>query len=369
MNRCVSRALLAVAVLVSLLAPTVPAAAAQTPNDRQWRALLDRASQAAEELPYVGESLWVTYEDGDPSVSTFIVQSSGTGEISVTDRSRFAVLLGNDGGGLADHERNWFFPLPAADLAKAHKGLDRVAAKYNVDIVKGERLLDRPCTRLEITRESDGELVERLWMDRATGLLLRRDTFNGEDMPLRMVAYLKLDLEPNKRRSVRDGVGATRGQRPSQERMNQEVTEVDEDGRAALREGGWHVPEQLPGDYVTEGSFAVNAGESQPLQTVYSDGLYTVSLFEQRGDLSVASLPPGAEITSDFGFPAYTWRGAVPRRVVWQAGNTTFSLVGDAPPAELRAMAAELPRPEPDRFFDRIQRGFGRLWSWVSPWE
>ena len=360
--------LLVGAVLGALVLTATPAAAAQSPDDRKWRALLDRASQAAEELPYVGESLWVTYTDGQPSVSTFVVQSSGTGEISVTDRSRFAVLLGDDGGGLADHERNWFFPLPAADLAKAHKGLDRVAEKYDVEIVKGERLLDRPCTRLEITRQADDQLVERLWVDRATGLLLRRDTYQGEDTLLRMVAYLELDLQPNARRPAREEVRATRGQRPSQERKNQEVTEVDDEGRAALRDAGWHVPEELPGDYVTEGSFAVNAGDSQPLQTVYSDGLYTVSLFEQRGDLEVASLPAGAEITSAFGFPAYTWPGAVPQRVVWEAQGTTYSLVGDAPPTELRAMAAELPQPEPDRFFDRIRRGFGRLWSWVSPW-
>ena len=359
----------AAALTVAVVLTAAPAGAAQVPNDRHWRFLLDRASQAAEELAYVGESLWVTYEDGQPSVSTFRVQSSGTGEISVRDESRFAVLLGDDGGGLADHERNWFFPLPAADLAKAHKGLDRLAAKYDVVVLPGERLLDRPCIRLEITRKADDALVERLWIDRKSGLLLRRETYAGEDNLLRMVAYLKLDLDPGVRRGRDDEVRATRGQRPSQTRQNQDVTEVDEAGREALREAGWVVPEELPGDYVTEGSFAVNAGESQPLQTVYSDGLYTVSLFEQRGELAVATLPDGAEQTNDFGFPAYTWPGAVPRRVVWEAGDTTYSLVGDAPPRELQAIAAEFPRPEPDGFFERIRRGLGRLWSWVSPWS
>lgn len=364
-----ARRLLVAAVVTTLLAPVAPAAA-QT-GDREWRALLDRATQAAEDRAYVGESLWITYEDGEPAVSTFMVQSSGNGEISVADRTRFAVRLGDDGGSLADHERNWFFPLPAADLARAHKGLSRLADKYRVDIVGTERLLDRPCTRLEITRRSDDRLVERLWVDQSSDLLLRRETYAGEDTLLRMVAYLKLDLDPTNRVRGSEEVRATRGQRPMQTRQDQLIAEVDETGRAALRDAGWVIPDRLPGDYAPEGTFAVSTGDTQPLQTVYSDGLYTVSLFEQRGSLNPATLPEGAEVTTDLGFDAYTWPGAVPHRVVWESAGTVWSLVGDAPPDEFAAMAAELPAPEPpqDSFFDRISRGLGRLWSWVSPWS
>ena len=360
------RAGVAASVVAALLLQAVPAAADD--RDRPWRTLLDKAAQAAEETPYVGESLWVTYENGKPSVSTFLVRSSGNGEISVANRG-FAVRLGDDGGSLADHERNWFFPLPAADLAKAHKGLERLADKYDVDVQRTESLLDRPCTRLQIVRESDGELVERLWIDDASGLLLRRETYDGEDNLLRMVAYLKLDLNPNGRSADDDPVSATRGQRPSQKRQEQNVAEVDEVGVAALREAGWVVPEDLPGAYATEGTFVVSTSQSQPLQTVYSDGLYTVSLFEQRGSLDPAALPEGAEVTDVYGFPAYTWPGAVPARVVWEANGTTWSLVGDAPPDQMRAMVAALPQPKPDGVADRMQRGLGRLWSWVSPWS
>ena len=349
-----------------LLLAAMPAGAAE---DRQWRSLLDRAAQAAEKTAYVGESLWVTYEDGQPSISSFLVHSSGNGDISVTDDSRFAVRLGNEGSSLADHERNWFFPLPAADLARAHKGLNRLDAKYDVDIVGTERLLDRSCVRLEIVRSSDRRLVERLWIDEESDLLLRRETYAGEDTLLRMVAYQRLDLNPADRLRSSDTAHATRGQRPRQLRQEQDVSEVDDIGLAALRDAGWVIPEALPGAYASEGSFAVSAADSQPLQSVYSDGLYTVSLFEQRGSLDPATLPEGAVISSDFGFPAYTWPGAVPQRIVWEADGTTWSLVGDAPPDELQAMALELPKPVPDGFFTRIGRGFGRLWSWVSPWS
>ena len=354
-----------IAVTVAMVLPVAgPAAAAR--SDR-WRGVLDRAAQAAEKRAYIGESLWVTYEDGEASVSTFMIESTGDGEISVADETRYAVRLGDDGGSLADHERGWFFPLPAADLAKAHKGLNRLEAKYSVEIVGREQLLDRPCQRLEITRRSDGRLVERLWVDDTSGLLLRRETYAGADQLLRMVSYLKLDLDPSATRTETD-VRATRGQRPGQVRREQEVVEVDEAGRSALRAAGWVVPEELPGGYPTDGSFAVSAEETQPLQTVYSDGLYTVSLFEQRGSLDPSTLPEGATISDVYGFPTYTWKGAVPQRVVWEAGGSTWSLVGDAPPDDFAAMVRSLPAPEHDGFGDRMRRGLGRLWAWVSPW-
>jgi hypothetical protein len=128
------------------------------------------------------------------------------------------------------------------------------------------------------------------------------------------------------------------------------------------------VPEDLPGGYLTDGSFAVSAEQTQPLQTVYSDGLYTVSLFEQRGSLDPSTLPEGATLSDVYGFETYTWKGAVPQRVVWEADGSTWSLVGDAPPDEFAAIVRSLPAPQRDGFIDRMRRGLGRLWAWVSPW-
>lgn len=360
-----ARAAVAIAVLTSLLAAG-PAGAAE--QDRRWRALLDHATQAAEKRAYVGESLWESFTDAEPELSSFLVMSTGRGEISVADRTRYAVRLGDDGGALADHQRGWFVPLPAADLARAHKVLDRVAAKYEVTVVGTGRMLERRCTRLEISRRTDDRLVERLWIDDRTGLLVRRETYAGQGEPLRTVSYVTLDLNPSAVSRTGEDVRPSRGQRTNETRQSQDVIEVDAADRDALRVAGWTVPEQLPGGYLTDGSFAVSAIDSQPLQTVYSDGLYTVSLFEQQGALDPTSLPEGAEITRDLGFETYTWPGAVPQRIVWEADGSTWSLVGDAPPDELQAMARVLPQPVSEGFFERIGRGLGRLWSWVSPW-
>ncbi len=208
-----------------------------------------------------------------------------------------------------------------------------------------------------------------MWVDDASGLLLRRETYAGEQRLLRMVAYLKLDLDPRSRLRAVDEARPGRGPRPSGTTPDRDASAVDETGRAALREAGWFVPEEMPGEYMLDGSFALTASGTQPLQTVYSDGLYTLSLFEQRGRLDPATLPDGAEVSTEYGFDAYVWPGAVPQRLVWEAAGSTWSLVGDAPPDDFAAIVDHLPEPDSESVLTRIGRGLGRLWSWVSPWS
>ena len=374
-------------LLVLALLLTTGFSAPPPPPDTEidWRDLLVRAAQSAEDLTYVGESLSITYEGAEASVSTFFVRSGGNGRISVVDEERYAVHLGPEGGNLADHQRGWFFPLPAT--APGGQGLGPLEEKYHVDVLPSERLLDRPSTPLEIRRRSDGQVVEKLWLDDASGLLLRRESYvadgeiaapagseavgrRGDDRQLlRMVTYLKLDLEPDARTDTSGRPSraiAAPEVPPAPDRMR-----IGRTGQEALLLAGWVIPKELPGGYVKRGAFAVTAQSSQPLQLTYSDGLYTVSLFEQRGSLDVASLPPGAQITEAHGFPAYTWPGAVPRRVVWEANGTTWSVVGDAPAQDYDAIVSSLPGPQAvaDPLADRLSRGLGRLWSWVSPWS
>ena len=360
-------AVVVASLLLLTMTMSAPPASAQTPErEVTWRYLLDRATQSAEKRVYTGEVLWITYEDEGPHISTFDVSSTGQGQIDVTDRGRYDVRLSDDGSGLADHERGWYVPLPAADLARAHKGLSRLERKYLVEVVGTDALLDRPATKLEIRRRSDESLVERLWVDDDSGLLLRREMYDGADTLLRMVAYLRLDLDPGTE------VGDSRLQaraRSGTIRRRPRVTEIDDAKRNALQSAGWTVPDALPKGFIAESAFTVSSDETEPLQLVFGDGLYSVSLFEQTGEPDFATLPDGAVKTDVLGFEAYTWPGAVPPRYVWESSGKTFSLVGDAPPADIAEIAASLPQPERVSFGDRLRRGFSRLWSWVSPWS
>ncbi len=222
-------------------------------------------------------------------------------------------------------------------------------------------VLDRPTVGLEVVRRDDGRLRERFEVDRVTGLVLRRESYDG-DLRLRLATYSRLDLRPAPAASPRDAA-------PAAAWRGGDATPVRAPHLDALREGGWVVPAALPDGYRPAGVYAVASADGQHLQQIFDDGLYSVSLFQQRGRADWAALTEGARPVHGLGDRAAEWPGAVPRQIVWEAGGTVLSLVGDAPPAELRALAAAVPAPAAPGLLARLRTGLERMWSGLSPWH
>jgi sigma-E factor negative regulatory protein RseB len=358
-------ALLLVVLLVLLGLPAQPAAA------QDWREVLERAAQAARSTAYTGEALVVTTEGDDRShVARIQVASSGAG-LTMGGDGEARLRLGV-GGGTLDDGLGGEVALPPIEVG-SRDDLRRLGAKYHVAVAEGDRVMDRPCSLLEITRRADGALRERLWIDDDTGLLVRRETFDGGAEPVRLAAYLSLSLDPERTgaragRSTHVRLSGPAEPAPAEPPGRKVADAVDERERTALRSAGWIVPDALPEGYVPVGAWAVDAGDSQPLQLVYGDGLYVVSVFQEHGTPDWGSLPAGASRVEGLDFPAWEWPGAVPSRLLWEAEGQTFSLVGDAPPGELLMLAAALPRPQGPGLLTRLRRGLGRLWSAVTPW-
>lgn len=351
-------AVLVALVSLAVLASALPAGAG---GRRDWRALLDRAATSGRDTPHTGEILWITHADGESHVVKVDVDQSRAG-LTVRTPGQSTVRLSTEGGGLVDLEEGWFMPLPAARRVPAGSS-SAMEDKYEVEVAGSARLLDRPATRVEVSLREGGILRERLWLDDATGLLLRRESYDGDEL-LRMAVYVSLDLSPRAQQGRESSDDAV----PLEQR-SQEVEPVQPVRLEALRQAGWSVPEQLGDGYRPAGAYALSGRDGSPLQLVYADGLYTVSLFQQRGEPDLSTLPPGAEPAEGLGDRAYEWPGAVPSRLVWEAGGTTYSLVGDAPPEEFHAMAAALPQAERAGVLERVGNGFSRLWSWVSPFS
>lgn len=351
-----------VLLVLPVLAP--PARAGAQPDAA---AMLARAARAGREIPHHGQLLWVTWDDRGASAVTVDVEQRD-GDLTVRTPGQSTVELSDVGGGVVDHEGGWFLPLPRP-RGVPFQPARQLDDKYTVTVGGTERLLDRPTTRVEVRRRSDGLLRERLWVDDATGLLLRRETRAGEQL-LRMAVYVSLDLSPP---PAEPAVAHADGDTVPLRTLDQGVEPVGPDGLDALRRAGWIVPHELPGGYAPDGGFVVAAPGMQPLQLVYDDGLYTVSLFAQPGSLDPATLPEGATPARWPSLPpdaeVYEWPGAVPQRLVWEAAGTTYSLIGDSPPEEFRAIASALPHDVPDGPWRRVKTGLSRLWSWVSPWS
>jgi negative regulator of sigma E activity len=78
-------------------------------------------------------------------------------------------------------------------------------------------------------------------------------------------------------------------------------------------------------------------------QSVYGDGLYDLSLFQQQGRVESVDLPSARRAVRVDGRQAWQFSWAGGEGVVWSAGTTVYTLVGDVPPDELLLVANSVP--------------------------
>ncbi len=103
-----------------------------------------------------------------------------------------------------------------------------------------------------------------------------------------------------------------------------------------------HVPKLFPGGFSAVEGQAIAIKGVRTLQILYSDGIRTVSLFENSGDSGLDLQRMSPQATSVSGRPAiYAERGQT-TLLTWTDGVLHYSLVGDLPIEELQKIADSL---------------------------
>ncbi len=346
-----SLAVTALLVSGSPRAPRSPAAEGTAPAsppsvDPAARVLLERAAAAAATTAYHGVqfvSAWtstgttseVVTVDHDPGRGT-TVRSDGT----VRSPARTARVhtegvrvlpAGGAVGLLAEH------------YSLARGGAEVVAGR-EVEVVVARRP-GAPAGRGE---------AARFWIDRDSGLVLRREVYDRRGRTTRASAFVEVTVG---RSAGSSGQAATAW-----------PTTLDEASLQRLRANGWHCPERLPGPLalVDARRGGADRGDSDIVHLSYSDGIASVSVFEQRGRLDEAGLAGHRRVVRD---GRVVWvHGQVPRRVVWSAGGRVYTVVADAPERTVDAVVAALPhRGDQDGALGRLGRGLDRVASWFNP--
>ncbi|MGI9023897.1 MAG: hypothetical protein ACR2HV_11825 [Acidimicrobiales bacterium] len=203
--------------------------------------------------------------------------------------------------------------------------------KYELATVTGPepaRVASRPTDLVEVR---EGAAVrERHFLDTGTQLLLRRERLDTNGRVTRVVAFSSIDFKPE--------VDVP----PSPSRV------TDHSPRRMARVSS---PATLPGGYHRVDAYK----EKRTEQVVYSDGLYDLSVFRQRGSLAAGDLPSSGtpvQVGSGRGW-LYSWPGG--QVLVWRAGHNVYSLVSEAPVDHLVAAAGALPKGG-SSLVDRMRR-------------
>jgi len=184
--------------------------------------------------------------------------------------------------------------------------------------------------------------AQRLWVDRASGLMLRADVLAPGQGVLETAAFseIEIDVRPDPQRVLQgmrsaEQPTATRGD-GAERREGGETWQVlrPAQRRTQLEAEGWTLKAQVPGFRLASCALrgiAYGSSELPVLQAVFSDGLTHVSLFVEP-------------------YRAERHRGAVQARlgatstVTRRLDEHWVTVVGDVPVATLERFAAALER-------------------------
>lgn len=246
--------------------------------------------------------------------------------------------------------------------------VELITRYYSLSTAAPARVAGRVADVVEAFRPGSGPgdvPVARFWLDRDTGLVLRREVYDRAGRRVRASAFIDLAfVDLALREAAR--VDAVRAPAAGARAW---PTVLDAAAVERMRTSGWNCPSELPGPLPLVD--ARRGGDSREIVHLsYADGIASISVFQQRGSLDRDRLRGYRHETVD---GREQWVSAeVPRRVVWATGGTVYTVVADAPErtvdrtVEMLHAAAGEGAGGPA---DRLGRGLDRLGSWFNPFE
>lgn len=326
-----------------------------------WRRLLDAARVAAGSSTYVASMTIIQLDVEGPWVTEVPVVHEAGGRMEIGEPERWIVGRG------ASDEAFFLDPSTGTSLRLAtetDRGFDVAALDehYLVEVVGRATLVTGPALAVTFTRRDATSPSERVFVDEATTLVVRRETYDVDGDPSRVVALRDLVVTGEASMAATDAMDATA---PSAgPRMM-----LSDEGIQLLDDAGWVAPDTL-GDGFTLRSASAMGGEDggDAVHLVYSDGLYRLSVYQQSGSLAPDAVAGASTFDRD-GHRVWRWPGSEPERLVWSGGGRTFTAVSDAPTERLMQVIAPLPVDPPGGVAVRVRRGLGRLGEWLWPFD
>lgn len=320
------------------------------------RRLLDRAAAAPHTVTYTGTQFVSAWASGRSTSQVLRVEHSPalgtTWQAPGRDGSPRSVRSapGASGPSILD--------AGAAALLAQH---------YSLTSAGSEPVAGRDARVVEAWRpgadSAAGSPVARYWVDRETGLALRREVYDRRGHVVRASAFVDVTVPARETGSASYG-GAMAGTLREGQAWARTL-----DGAAVvrLRHHGWQCPESLPGPLPLVDARRGGQGGGI-VHLSYADGIASISVFQQRGSLDRERLD-GYRQRSGGGHPVWV-RDGVPRRVVWSAGGTVFTVVADAPERTVDRAVDALhagTAAGAGGTMDRLGRGLNRVASWFNP--
>lgn len=331
-----------------------PQQTAQTHHATPTQALRKALSSAAQ-VAFSGEQTVLTYDDGDgtfcvtqethlgPSRHRIVFQypRASRGQVQIADGKRRLLYLPHDKTVIESVEPSQ--PLTSANVEAR---LARIQKHYRLRLSpRLETVEGRPTYRLDIVSRQQDRPWQRLWIDCATGLTLRRECYRPDGAKISLSSWRNLHLYPH---PTPLSLGwkpppGTTTHRSSSERVYFHLADVRK------LAGSWAtLPANLGKGFAFESARLVNVKGARGLYCQYSDGLNSVSLVQTAAprlisassaeDKQVRSIRIGnraAQVASRGFLTVLSWEHS--------SRPITLSLVGEIAESTLVSIAQALP--------------------------
>jgi sigma-E factor negative regulatory protein RseB len=208
----------------------------------------------------------------------------------------------------------------------------RPGAAWHLQLTHSTYVAGRP-TQVVAVRRAGGPVRARFYVDEISGLLVRRDVLSTNGKLLRSVRYTRL---------VTSDVAPAVPTVPSAGAVTKITTDVGDE---------FAVPERVGSGFRLLGRYQHPDGV---VQLFYSDGLFSLSVFEQPGLVDWSSLPDGGRSTSVASERARWYASDAGSVVVWGRDGLALTGVSDAPPEALREAVADVTSDSSDPLNDVI---------------
>ncbi|MCE3276799.1 MAG: hypothetical protein K0R13_2654, partial [Propionibacteriaceae bacterium] len=188
----------------------------------------------------------------------------------------------------------------------------------------------------------------RWWIDDATSIVLWQETYGRSGSIDLSFGFTSVSVSHSE--SILEHL-------PPRLAVPRTSTSLSLSSAAELKASGWSCVRELAGLSLVR-IRSDRARNPDMVHLVYSDGLSTVSVFQQRGQLTAA--PEGSQWDATLG--AHVRRGAS-AVATWQSGEMVLTVVTDGSGGLLAKSVESLPHEGamPQTTLDRIKAGWARI--------
>jgi negative regulator of sigma E activity/anti-sigma factor RsiW len=326
---------LSASLMPRLERPSVATGSAVTAAEAQ--AMMQRAAGAADSVSYSGRQSFLDYRNGGAIVAQVDVDSrAGQGsQVKVNNQTGQQLL-------------KRFTPALTSSRVVDDELLDLLERNYRLSGTRGSSVASRNATMIAATRSDSHSVAARWWIDDLTGIVLWQETYDRIGSIDLSFGFTSIAI--SRGHSILQHL-------PPRLAVPRTSTSLTISSAADLNASGWSCFRNLAGLSLVR-IRSDRAGNPDTVHLVYSDGLSTVSVFQQRGQL--AAVPEGSNWDDTLG--AHVRRGAS-GVATWQSGETVFTVVTDGSPGLLTEAVKSLPHDQPttQTTLDRIKAGWARI--------